>query len=83
MTELRINGFERVGKILSVLLPHLKFKKIQAMTLIKSARILQKKMSSSDKQKLVHNILIVQSENYATRNKRTKSELSKLLGLTP
>lgn len=85
MTELRINGHERVRDILVVLLPFLKFKKKQAEAIIKSANLLLGDESSevSTKEKLVENILIVQSENYATRTKRSEQELRELLGLTP
>jgi hypothetical protein len=85
MTELRINGHERVRDILIALLPFLKFKKKQAEAIIKSANLLLDKESNRKftNEKLVDNILIVQSENYATRTKRSKQELRELLGLTP
>jgi len=85
MTELRINGHERVRDILIELLPFLKFKKKQAEAIINSANLLlgDKRDEVITKEKLVDNILIVQSENYATRAKRSKQELRDLLGLTP
>lgn len=82
ITELRINGFERVENILLLLLPFIKFKRIQAERIIDSAIILQKRMGRADKLKLIRNILAVQSENYASR-KKDKKELYQLLGLTP
>src|SRR3989344_5537597 len=83
MSELRINGYQQVENILSDLLPHLKFKKIQAETLIETAKLLRSKMDERATRKLIDNILVVQSENYATRKKRSKGELLELLGLTP
>jgi hypothetical protein len=85
MTELRINGHERVRSILVGLLPFLKFKRKQAKVIIKSANLLLKVEggSTSTKEKLVENILIIQAENYASRTKRSKQELRELLGLTP
>ena len=85
MTELRINGFEKVEKILLRLLPFLRFKKVQAREIIKSARILQKSRMSSgaDNRKLTDSILRIQRENYATRKKKTKEEIYKILNLTP
>jgi hypothetical protein len=85
MTELRINGHERVRDILMALLPFLKFKKKQAEVIIRSANLLLSSESSAvaTKEKLVDNILIIQSENYASRKKRSKQELRELLGLTP
>jgi hypothetical protein len=85
MTELRINGHERVRDILIALSPFLKFKKKQAEVIIKSANLLLSSESTevATKEKLVDNILIIQSENYASRKKRSKQELRELLGLTP
>ena len=85
MTELRINGHRQVLEILERLQPFLKFKKKQAQAIIDSARLLLEIDSDKTimKEKLVDNILIVQSENYATRRKRSKEELQSILGLTP
>jgi hypothetical protein len=85
MTELRINGHRQVLRILESLLPFLKFKKKQAEAIIDSAQLLLEVDSDKVllKEKLVDNIFIVQSENYATRRKRSKEELRSILGLTP
>ena len=83
MSELRINGYKQVETILSHLLPYLKFKKIQAIMLIKTAKLLRNEMDERATRALIDNILVVQSENYVTRKKRSKEELLKLLGLTP
>jgi LAGLIDADG DNA endonuclease family protein len=84
MTELSINGHQQVLDILLDLLPFLKFKKRQAEVIISSARLLLDDVRSEvTKEKLVDNILIVQSENYVTRRKRSKEELRSLFGLTP
>jgi hypothetical protein len=84
ITELRINGYRQVEKILKMLKPFIKFKKIQAEVLLKSAKILQKKkLSREDYIKLVDCVIRTQSENYVTKKKRSKEELLKVLGLTP
>jgi len=84
ITELRVNGYKQVERILKMLYPFIRFKKIQAKVILRSAKILQKKkLSVSDYEKLVDNVLIVQSENYVTKKKRTKEELLKVLKLTP
>ncbi len=84
ITELRINGFKQVEKILKLLKPYIKFKKIQADSILKSAKILQKKkISENSYRKLVDYVIRIQSENYATKSKRTKEELLRVLGLTP
>lgn len=87
MTELRIQGFDAVGAILKELKKFLRFKKIQADALSKACEILGTKNLNtlSDKQliKIVDLILVIQHENYATKSKKTKDELFKILGLTP
>ena len=84
MTELRINGYEQIENLLRNLLPFIKFKKIQAKSLLESSKILRKRnLSDSDLRKLVNNILRIQKENYATRKKKNKEELLRVLDLTP
>ena len=84
ITELRINGYKQVERILKLLKPYIKFKKIQTKILLKSAKILQKKkISEKDYRILVDNIILIQSENYVTKRKKTKEELLKVLELTP
>lgn len=84
MTELRINGFSQVEKILKNLFPFLKFKKVQAESLLKALKILKKKdLSSFDKKNLVKIILRIQEHNYQSPRKKTREILEKVLGLTP
>ena len=87
MSELRINGFTTVGEILKNLMPYIKFKMIQAKALLESCTILSKTkfnmLNRKQLTKLVNLILVIQSENYVTKKKRTRSELFRILGLTP
>ena len=87
MTELRINGYEQVRDILANLLPYIRFKKLQASALLKACEILSKikfsKLSKKQLIKLIDLILVIQSENYVTKRKKTKNELYKILNLTP
>ena len=87
MTELRINGYTQIAKILKDLVPFVKFKKIQADALCKACDVLSKtkfqKLSKKQLIKLVDLILVIQSENYVTKKKKTKNELCKILDLTP
>jgi len=84
ITELRINGYQRIDEIITKLLPFIKFKKVQAKALLRGARILKKKkLQKTDYEKLIDIVLKIQSENYVTKKKRTKKELLKILGLTP
>lgn len=87
MTELRINGYKQVRDILISLLPYIRFKKLQAQALIHACVLLSstkfKTLSKQHIRKLVDLILVIQSENYVTKKKRTKEELLELFDLTP
>ena len=88
ITELRINGFEQIHKILKDLIPYLKFKRKQALAIFEAAEILKNKkrkdkLNQKDLRKLIDCIMIVQTNNYATRSKKKKEDLCKILGLTP
>ena len=87
ITELRINGFKTVRNILLELQPFIRFKEVQTKALIKACHILEKsnikKLSTKQLAELVELILIIQTENYVTRRKRTREELVHMLGLTP
>jgi hypothetical protein len=87
MTELRINGYEQIRNILKSLLPYIRFKKLQTSALLKACEVLSgtkfQKLTKKQLTKLIDLILVIQSENYVTKKKKTKSELLKFLGLTP
>ena len=87
MSELRINGFAQIARILSKLLPHIRFKRVQASVLLKACLLLQKaslkKLTRVQKRTLIGFMLSIQHENYATRTKRSKEELQNMFGLTP
>ena len=87
MSELRINGFEQVRGILKDLLPFIRFKRVQAETMISAMNILSGKrsnqLSEKDRIKLVEHMITIQNSNYVTKRKRTREELLKVLGLTP
>ncbi|HXK36108.1 MAG TPA: LAGLIDADG family homing endonuclease [Candidatus Paceibacterota bacterium] len=87
MSELRINGFAQTRDILSDLLPFIRFKRVQAQALLKAATILasisQDKLIRPQLSRIADHIVVVQNANYATRRKKDKSEIRRLLGLTP
>ena len=87
MTELRINGFESIQKILQDLLPHIRFKRKQAQALLHACEMLKTspiaRLSAQKRKRIVTQILVIQNENYVTKRKRAKDELLKLLDLTP
>src|SRR3989344_9470689 len=79
MTELRINGYKQVRNILTNLLPYIQFKKLQASALLQACEILSstkfKTLTKKQLLKLVELILVIQSENYVTKKKKTRDEL--------
>ena len=86
ITELRINGFDKIRKIVKNLLPFIKFKKNQADALLKATSVLVKRESNLEKRellKVVDYMMIIQNNNYVTKKKKTKEELLNILGLTP
>ena len=87
ITELRINGYKQVKNILQELLPFIRFKKDQAKALYSAADLLNHKVGKSlDKKellKIANFIITIQKNNYATRKKKTKADILKILDLTP
>ena len=87
MSELRINGYIQVRDILKKLLPYVRFKAVQAKSLIQATEILSSaKFRMLEKKQLLSLVqlaLIMQRENYVTKKKKTKEELLAALGLTP
>lgn len=87
ISELRINGFSQIEEVLTKLLPFVRFKRTQAKTLLKAVRLLKLKplklLTHPDLKKVVSYILMIQNENYASRQKKSKAELFKRLDLTP
>jgi len=87
ITELRINGYKQIKKILNNLLPFIRIKKIQSKSILRASNLLSKKswmnLTRSDKKRLLEYLLIVQKENYQSPKKKTEKELKIILGLTP
>jgi len=86
ITELRINGFDRIEKILLELKPFIRFKAVQAKAMLKACRILHKDtnmLSRKELLMLVDIVLTIQGENYVTRHKKTKEDILNILDLTP
>ena len=73
--------------ILKKLLPYIRFKAVQAKSLIQATEILSSaKFRMLEKKQLLSLVqlaLIMQRENYVTKKKKTKEELLAALGLTP
>jgi LAGLIDADG endonuclease len=87
MSELRINGYVQVKDILKKLLPYIRFKAIQAKSLIRATEILSntkfRMLENKQLISLVDLTLLMQRENYVTKKKKTRDELFIALGLTP
>ena len=87
MTELRINGFASVRKVLTLLSPYLRFKTVQADALAKACSILEEKkmreLSETDLRELVDLIFVIKEKNYKSSQTLTKELLLNRLNLTP
>ena len=87
MSELRVNGHIQIRDILKKLQPFIRFKAVQAKSLIKATEILSSaKFRMLDKKQLfslVELALVMQRANYVTKRKKTREELCTALGLTP
>lgn len=87
MSELRINGYKTAHLILKRLIPYIRFKRIQAIALLKAAQLLDRvpftKLTKNNLKSLVRYMLEIQSANYVTKHKRSKEKLYQVLGLTP
>lgn len=87
MSELRINGYRQVARILEETIPYIRFKEIQSKALLRACNVLSStkfsKLSRKQLEKLVDLILVIQNENYITKKKRTKDELIDQLGFDP
>jgi hypothetical protein len=87
ISELRVNGYQRVKSVLRKLLTFIKFKEVQARALFAAVEILSEKefqkLSEKELRRLVALTIIIQNNNYVTKKKRTEKELLAHLGLTP
>jgi len=87
MTELRINGFEKIKSIMKLLLPYIRFKGDQARAMYEANKLLSlktlKQLSKIELLHLIDHILTIQNENYSTKKKKTREELIQILDLTP
>lgn len=87
ISELRINGFKQVKSIIDELIPYVRFKRNQAIVLSKALDLLISKrfnkLNERELRILVDYINQIQNYNYQSKQKRTRKELLKILGLTP
>ncbi len=87
ISELRVNGYKQVYRILHELLPYIRFKRVQATAMIQACEILENtplsKLSEKQLITVIDLVLVIQNENYSTHRKRQREELLKEFGLTP
>jgi len=74
ITELRINGYEQVQKILQSLYPYLRFKKDQVRYLFHALDILNKKkidrLTKKEKTQIVNTLVAARKQTYQSRKKK-------------
>ncbi len=82
-----MQGFSQVKKLLQELLPYIRFKKKQATLLLRACIMLEdstlRTMTPRTMRAIADMLLLLQSENYMSKGRRTKEDLYQLLGLTP
>lgn len=87
MTELRINGFASVRRVLTLLRPYIRFKTIQADALLRACLILESKkireLCEVELRELVDLIFVIKEQNYKSSQTLTKEVLLTRLNLTP
>ena len=86
ISELRINGFKTVQRILTDLQPYIRFKKLQTEAMIRACQILNcgiNKLSKEQIIELIDLVLLIQRENYKAHKKKSRDEMLKIFGLTP
>jgi hypothetical protein len=87
MTELRINGFVSVHKVLTQLRPFIRFKTVQADALLQACTTLSSKkiskLSEHELRSLVESVFLIRDSNYKSHATLSKETLLTRLGLTP
>ena len=86
ITELRINGYEQIARILGKLLPFIRFKKRQAKLMIECLKFLctkGKDLDTQDYYKIIDWLLSIQNFNYQSPYKKNRQDFLKIFGLTP
>jgi len=87
ITELRINGFASVRKVLTALQPYIRFKQAQVAAMLQACEILGdttvRNLSDAQLRKLVNLVFEIKEHNYKSRQTLTKDILLLRLGLTP
>ena len=91
MTELRINGFDKVRNILNQLYPYFKFKKKQARYILKILDLLKDhkslfKLDKKQRRRVANSILKARQESYQSGSKKIeklKLDLRKIINLSP
>jgi len=87
MTELRINGFASIQKVLVQLRPFIRFKIVQADALLQACTLLKLKkireLSEQELRTLVELVFVIRNNNYKSNATLSKEVLLDRLGLTP
>ena len=84
ITELKINGYDTVCKIIRLLIPYLRFKKVQAAKLLEIGELLEKQnlpdVSATKRQKIAQLIIDIRNSNYfSSQRKYSDSDIKKIL----
>ena len=87
ITELKINGFVSVHKVLTQLTPFVRFKQVQVAALLQACTLLSSKkisqLSERELRDLVDSVFLIKKHNYKSHSTLSKETLLLRLGLTP
>ena len=88
ITELKINGYNTVCQLIKLLIPYLRFKKVQASKMLEIGKIIGKKnlpdLSAKNRAKIAQLIIGIRNSNYfSSQRKFSDSEIKNILSLSP
>ena len=85
MTELRMNGYRQVKRILTLLQPYIKFKKKQVVFTLRILDLLEKKrftlLTKKERLAIANDMIALRNENYQSHQRQyTDADIKNLLG---
>ena len=88
ITEFRVNGYMTVCKVLEILMPYLRFKKVQARKVLAIGKLLGNKnlpdLLATKRQKIAQLIIDIRNNNYfSSQRKYSDADIKKILSLSP
>ena len=88
ITELKINGYDTVCQLIKLMIPYLKFKKVQAKKILEIGKLIGNNnlpdLSAKKRGKIAQLIIDIRNCNYfSSQRKFSDSDIRKILSLSP